>query len=65
MKWQKNKIKFDNIVESQYYNIRHQQYHNIVGVFFYKRCYINNNLLNIVMLQYPDITILLYHNIVI
>lgn len=34
MKWQKNKIKFDNIVESQYYNIRQQQYHNIVVVFF-------------------------------
>ncbi len=33
MKWQKNKIKFDNIVESQYYNIRQQQYHNIVVVF--------------------------------
>lgn len=65
MKWQKNKIKFDNIVELQYYNIRQQQYHNIVVVFFYKRCCINNNLLNIVISRYSDSTIALYRNIVI
>lgn len=36
MKWLKSKIKFNNIVILQYYNIKKQQYCNIVVFFVLK-----------------------------